>query len=117
MNTPHTRFGRRVGKVWLAVLAAVLLVAGASWGSLAAGPAASEAPAVAAQAAPAAARALAGGRESYADIVKVVAPAVVTIRVEGQARDGTPTGKLVVRINGQWVEAGFAVGIAKAGTK
>src|SRR5262249_20833401 len=30
--------------------------------------------------------ALAGGRDSYADIVKVVAPAVVTIRVEGKAR-------------------------------
>ena len=38
-------------------------------------------------------------------------------RVDGQQRDGTPTGKLVVRMNGQWVEAGFAVGIAKAGTK
>ena len=65
---------------------AVLLVAGASWGSLAAGPVASEAPAVAAPQASPAARALAGGRDSYADIVKVVAPAVVTIRVEGQAR-------------------------------
>jgi hypothetical protein len=38
-------------------------------------------------------------------------------RVDGQQRDGTPIGKLVVRMNGQWVEAGFAVGIAKAGTK
>jgi len=84
MNTLDTRFGSRVTKAWLAVLAAVLLVAGASWGSLAAGPAALEAQAVAAQAP--AARTLAGGRESYADIVKVVAPAVVTIRVEGQAR-------------------------------
>ena len=86
MNTPDTQIGRRVTKAWLAVLAAVLLVAGASWGSLAAGPAASETPVVAAQQATPAARALAGGRDSYADIVKVVAPAVVTIRVEGQAR-------------------------------
>src|SRR6185503_7686896 len=86
MNIPDTQIGRRVTKAWLAVLAAVLLVAGASWGSLAAGPAASEAPAVVAQQASPAARALAGGRDSYADIVKVVAPAVVTIRVEGQAR-------------------------------
>ena len=32
-----------------------------------------------------------GGRDSYADVVKMVAPAVVTIRTEGQARV-TPTG-------------------------
>ena len=45
-------------------------------------------PLVAAQAATAPApitRAIAGGRDSYADVVKVVAPAVVTIRVEGKA--------------------------------
>ena len=36
-------------------------------------------------------RVLAGGRDSYADIVKVVAPAVVTIRIEGRARV-SPTG-------------------------
>ncbi len=35
-------------------------------------------------AAPTVTRAIPGGRESYADIVKVVAPAVVTIRVEGK---------------------------------
>ena len=86
MNTLNTQSGRRVTKAWLAVLAAVLFLAGASWGSLAAGTAGSEAQAVAAQPTAPAARALAGGRESYADIVKVVAPAVVTIRVEGQAR-------------------------------
>ena len=32
------------------------------------------------------ARVLPGGRDSYADVVKAVAPAVVTIRVEGKAR-------------------------------
>jgi hypothetical protein len=48
---------------------------------------------------------------------RVISGADLGFRVDGQARDGTPTGKLVVRINGQWVEAGFAVGIAKAGTK
>jgi len=49
--------------------------------------------------------------------LRVISGGDLGFRVEGQARDGTPTGKLVVRINGQWVEAGFAVGIAKAGTK
>jgi len=87
MNTLDShQFGRRVTKAWLAVLAAVLLVAGASWGTLAVGTAASDVEAVEAQQTAPAARALALGRESYADIVKVVAPAVVTIRVEGRAR-------------------------------
>src|SRR6185436_10052623 len=80
MNTLDTQFGKRVTNASLAVLAAVLLVAGASWGSLAAGAAGSEAQAVAAQQVTPAARGLAPGRDSYADIVKVVAPAVVTIR-------------------------------------
>src|SRR5204862_3155112 len=35
--------------------------------------------------------AIAGGRDSYADVVDVVSPAVVTIRTEGKARM-TPTG-------------------------
>ena len=48
---------------------------------------------------------------------RVISGGDLGFRVEGQTRDGTPTGKLVVRMNGQWVEAGFAVGIAKAGTK
>jgi S1-C subfamily serine protease len=86
MNTLDTQFGKRVTNASLAVLAAVLLVAGVSWGSLAAGAAGSETQAVAAQQVTPAARGLAAGRDSYADIVKVVAPAVVTIRVEGQAR-------------------------------
>ena len=86
MDTLNTQFGRRAPKAWLAAPAAVLIVAGLSWGSLADGQASSEAPAIAAQQTPPAAGVLAGGRESYAHIVKVVAPAVVTIRVEGQAR-------------------------------
>jgi Do/DeqQ family serine protease len=73
-------------------VAATLLVAGASWGILASGAAVGESradgtaqgAATAPQGAPS--HALAGARDSYADIVAVVAPAVVTIRVEGQAR-------------------------------
>jgi hypothetical protein len=34
-------------------------------------------------------------------------------RVERQEHDGTPIGRLVVRVNGQWVEAGFAAGVSK----
>src|SRR6185295_659516 len=36
--------------------------------------------------APTVTHAIPGARDSYADVVKVVAPAVVTIRVEGKAR-------------------------------
>ena len=86
MNTPNSQLGRRATKAWLAAPVAILLIAGASWGNLAAGTAGPEAQAVAAQQQAPASRALAMGRESYADIVQVVAPAVVTIRVEGRAR-------------------------------
>jgi hypothetical protein len=47
----------------------------------------------------------------------VISGSDLGFRVERQERDGTPVGRLVVRINGQWVEAGFAVGVAKVGTK
>ena len=30
-------------------------------------------------------------------------------RLEGYAMDGRPTGKLVIRLNGEWVEPGFGV--------
>jgi Do/DeqQ family serine protease len=67
-----------------AAVAAAALVSGAAWRGLAAGPppgpvASAQVPAVTGRALPA------GTRDSYADIVKSVAPAVVTIRVEGKA--------------------------------
>jgi Do/DeqQ family serine protease len=68
----------------LALLATGVLLAGAAWGGLASITQASAPPTVAASAPPIA-HAVAAGRDSYADIVKVVAPAVVTIRVEGKA--------------------------------
>jgi hypothetical protein len=37
-------------------------------------------------------------------------------RVERQDRGG-PVGRLVVRVDGKWVEAGFAVGAVKVSTK
>ena len=79
MNT--RRFSIRAA---LAAVAGAALISGAAWRGLAAGPAA---PAEAsAQAPTVAGRTFATGtRDSYADIVKAVAPAVVTIRVEGKA--------------------------------
>ena len=70
---------------------AALLVTGATWrGSASTGASAAQnPPAVQAQAS--AARAGAFGQDSYANVVKVVAPAVVTIRTEGRGK-AAPTG-------------------------
>jgi hypothetical protein len=48
---------------------------------------------------------------------RVISGSDLGFRVERIERDGTPIGKLVVRANGKWVETGFSVGVAKAGTK
>src|ERR1700730_13092641 len=81
MNNSRFSLGQWFARTGVAVGAAALLVTGA-WHM-------SAAPRVAAQsvAAPTTsiAHAIAGGRDSYADIVKVIAPSVVTIRVEGKA--------------------------------
>jgi serine protease Do len=76
------RFRIRAG---IATAAAALLLTGAAWRGLGAttqssASATAQAPVVTGRAA-----AVNGSRDSYADIVKVVAPAVVTIRVEGRA--------------------------------
>src|SRR4029453_6535471 len=76
---------QRTVRAGLAVVAAVMLLSGAAWHGLAAEPPT----AVSAQAATVStpiAHAIAGGRDSYADIVEVVAPAVVTVRAQGRAR-------------------------------
>jgi serine protease Do len=71
------RLSRRATGTVGAAVAALMLLTGAVWH-------------VHADAIPAVAtpiqHAIAGGRDSYADVVKVVAPAVVTIRVEGKAK-------------------------------
>lgn len=75
----------RTVRAGLAMLAGAVLVTGAVWQGSSTG-------AVALQAAQtpnprsAATAVVAGGRDSYADIVSVAAPAVVTIRTEGRAR-------------------------------
>ena len=48
---------------------------------------------------------------------QVISGSDLGFRVKWQDRDGHPVGRLVVRLNGKWVEAGFAVGIANVGTK
>ena len=85
------RFSLRAG--FAAVAAAFLISGGAAWHSLAASntnqqTAVSSVQSVAANQASGAQTSVftrAGGQDSYADIVKVVAPAVVTIRVDGRA--------------------------------
>ncbi len=83
----NSRFRIRAG---LAAAAAAALISGAAWRGLAATtPAPTATPAVteSAQAPAVTGRtaALTGSRDSYADIVKTVAPSVVTIRVESKA--------------------------------
>jgi serine protease Do len=87
----------------LAVLGAAVLISGTAWHNLAATSqlslVGSQQPAVAGQQSPvnsqqsagnsqpsAVAGRIPGGRDSYADVVKTVAPAVVTIRVESKAK-------------------------------
>ncbi len=90
MEDRRHHFGRQGTRAGLAALIGALLVAGITWHGFAAGGSASPATAAAATVAaaqtPTISHAIAGGRDSYADIVKVVAPAVVTIRAEGRAR-------------------------------
>src|SRR3954471_21779632 len=64
----------------LAVLAAGALAIGAAWHPLSADTQ------KAATVSTPITHAIAGGRDSYADVVSVAAPAVVTIRTEGKAR-------------------------------
>ena len=84
MTSTPSSFTRRVQRAGLVLAAAAALVAGATWytdlGSRASRriPGRSRPPAIT--------HAIAEGRDSYADVVNVVAPAVVTIRVESKAK-------------------------------
>src|SRR5580765_7213186 len=73
---------RRTSRTGLAVLAAAVLVSGAAWHEL---DAQSTTKAAATVTTPIT-HAIAGGRDSYADVVSAAAPAVVTIRTQGKAR-------------------------------
>jgi Do/DeqQ family serine protease len=76
------RFRIRAG---LAAAAAAALISGAAWRGLAATPANPSSTLQASSAAGHTLPAVNGSRDSYADVVKAVAPAVVTIRVDGKA--------------------------------
>jgi len=92
MNDTQPRVTQRIMRGGLALLTVATLSAGVTWRALAAPQtSAPKAPATISAPAPAIAHAIAGGRDSYADVVNVVAPAVVTIRVEGKAQM-VPTG-------------------------
>jgi Do/DeqQ family serine protease len=91
MNITPTNLKQRAVKGAAALGAAALLVAGgATWHGLSAATSVRAADTAAAQVqaqqAPMSRASIAGGRDSYADVVKNVAPAVVTIRTEGKAR-------------------------------
>src|SRR5437870_4001442 len=86
MNSRRFSLGQWAFRTGVAVGAAALLVTGAAWRmSAATQPTATAAVQAAATTAPPIAHAIAGARDSYADIVKIVAPSVVTIHVEGKA--------------------------------
>jgi Do/DeqQ family serine protease len=88
MNDPRITLRQRAGYIGLGVLATTMLVTGAAWRGTGADaqPAAHSAAAVTTPMT----HAIAGGRDSYADVVKIVAPAVVTVRADGKAK-ASPT--------------------------
>jgi serine protease Do len=73
---------RRAARAALAVVAVALLLTGAAWRGWADQPAVAHAATFATPIA----HATTGGRDSYADIVDIVSPAVVTVRAEGRTR-------------------------------
>jgi serine protease Do len=88
MNELH-RLSQRTGRTVVALVAALLVVTGIAWHGIAADQTTTSVRA--ATVTTPITHAIAGGRDSYADIVDIVAPAVVTIRTEGRARM-SPTG-------------------------
>jgi serine protease Do len=85
MENKHINLRQRAVRGAAALATAGILVAGATWHSSAADTTASV-PQVAATSTPPNGHAIAGGRDSYADVVKAVAQAVVTVRTESKAR-------------------------------
>ena len=100
MNTSAIHLHSRSVRAGLGILAATLLVAGGTWR----GVVAEEAPATrTTSAVPVAQPAIVNPAGSYADVVKAVAPAVVTVRVEGREQvssTNSPDGDLLRRFFG-----------------
>src|SRR5262245_7160215 len=84
MNNLRNTFGRQWTRVSLALVATAALLGGAAWRSVVSADAQSTAER--SVSAPAVTHAVAGGRDSYADLVKIVSPAVVTVRSNGRSR-------------------------------
>jgi Do/DeqQ family serine protease len=84
-NTHNNSWPQRAVRTGGAIALGALLAVGAGWSGFAAEHLGT-AQVASAQAVPAVTHSIAGGRDSYADVVKVVAPAVVTIRTESKAR-------------------------------
>jgi serine protease Do len=78
--TAHHNLSQRAARTGLAFAAAAALLAGAAWHGVDAQTAKT------ATVTTPIAHAVAGGRDSYADVVGAAAPAVVTIRTQGKAR-------------------------------
>src|SRR5213592_4264611 len=83
MNDSRLSVRQRATRAAAAAGAALLLITAAAWHGIAADQ---HAAAKLATVTTPISHAIAGGRDSYADVVDVVAPAVVTIRTEGRAR-------------------------------
>jgi len=83
--TAHHNLSQRAARTGLALAAAATLVAGAAWHGVDAQTNNKATAAMQTVATPIA-HAIAGGRDSYADVVGAAAPAVVTIRTQGKAR-------------------------------
>jgi serine protease Do len=83
-RTPTERLSRRAARTIGAAVAGLLLLTGATYRGISTDThaAANAIPAVASPIQ----HAIAGSRDSYADIVSIVSPAVVTIRTEGKAK-------------------------------
>ena len=84
MDSQHVHLPARGLRPFLGLSMAALLIGGTLWHGVAAQSPAST-PASTHASPPVVARDIATGRTSYADLVKAVAPSVVTIRVEGRA--------------------------------
>src|SRR3954471_2207652 len=82
MMTNNYSFSQRVSRAGLAFVAGAVLLTGAAWHTV---DAQSQSRAAATVTTPIT-HAIAGGRDSYADVVSAAAPAVVTIRTQGGAR-------------------------------
>jgi Do/DeqQ family serine protease len=86
MNDGHSNLSRRRVSAGFALAAAGLLLGGAAWRGLAADTLTAQTRSERAGTTEPVTRAVGAQHDSYADIVKIVSPAVVTIRVEGKAR-------------------------------